>query len=486
MLPVLIKPQRLGLSGSVEIGNSYVFAGISFLWLSDFLCVHTLRTYAVQKGKYPKMGYIGDILQENVSSPTPFFWHSRLKCVSPDSNYFTEEIKIKTSTIGVGVIGMGWMGQVHSRSYLQATDRFHDKRVKARLVICADNDPERAKEAQERFRFEHCTTDWREVLSHPDVEVVNITAPNYLHLEMVREVAAAGKHIFCEKPVGRTPEETAKIAGFAREAGILTFVGFNYRWVPLILHAHQLIQEGRLGQLTHYRGRFFAMYGSNRLGLLTWRFDKNLSGYGVLGDIMSHVADMAIMLVGPVNRVFSNRHTFINQRPLPIPGEGTHFSEGKPGDPTGEVTNEDYISTILEFENGAQGMFEVCRAIYGPKCEMAFELNGTKGAISWNFERMNEMQVYLPEDEDWYDGYTRIIAGPEHPFHGRFNPGAGIGIGYEDLKVIEAYQFLQSVSDGIQRSPGFEDALALAMVQSAMVRSWESGTWEKVRLFEDG
>ncbi|MEM7534913.1 MAG: Gfo/Idh/MocA family oxidoreductase, partial [Chloroflexota bacterium] len=273
---------------------------------------------------------------------------------------------------------------------------------------------------------------------------------------------------------------TTQIAAMAREAGVKSFVGYNYRWAPMVQHAKKLIDEGKIGKLTHYRGRFFSMYGSNPYSLLSWRFDKDMAGTGVLADIMSHTADMAHMLVGPIKRVVSNCHTFINERPLPIPGEGTHFSLGKPGDPTGPVTNEDYVGALVQFENGVQGTFETCRAIFGPKCEMSFEVNGTKGAIKWNFERMNELELYLPGDDGLHDGYTTLFAGPRYPFFENFNPGDGIGMGYEDLKAIEAYHFLLSIVEDNQYPPSFEDAFKLACVQSAMVRSWDSGTWEEV------
>ncbi len=384
-----------------------------------------------------------------------------------------------THTIGVGVIGMGWMGQVHSRSYRAVGDRFHDQGIQARLVVCADDVRHRAEAAQARFGFHQSTTDWRRVVDHPQVDLVVIATPNFLHLEMVRAATGAGKHVFCEKPVGRTPQETAEIARLAREAGVLSFVGFNYRWAPLVQYTKQLVQRGELGALTHYRGRFFSMYGSNPLSLLTWRFQEEKSGLGTLGDLMSHVVDMALFLAGRIRRVVSQRHTFIRERPLPVPGQGTHFSLGRPEDPKGPVTNEDYVSALVEFENGVQGTLEACRAIYGPKCEMAFQVNGTQGAVGWNFERMNELEIYRP-DTELHDGYTRVLAGPRHPFHGRFNPGDGIGIGYEDLKVIEAYQFLQAIVDGQPRSPNFEDAYELAKVQAAMVRSWDSRSWEEV------
>jgi len=222
--------------------------------------------------------------------------------------------------IGIGVIGMGWMGQVHSRAYRQVPLRFPGASIDPRLVMCADEVPARAEQAGKALGFEQSTTDWRQLVEHPEVQVVNIAAPNHLHLDLARAAVANGKHIFCEKPVGRGTEETAQIEAAARRAGVLSFVGFNYRWAPLVVHARQLIQQGKLGEVTHYRGRFLSMYGSNPRSRLTWRFDHNLGGYGVLCDLMSHVIDMAHHLAGPVKRLVANRHTFIKQRPLPVRG----------------------------------------------------------------------------------------------------------------------------------------------------------------------
>ncbi|PJF41033.1 MAG: gfo/Idh/MocA family oxidoreductase [Chloroflexi bacterium] len=382
--------------------------------------------------------------------------------------------------VGIGVIGMGWMGQVHTRSYRNIPMRFPDSEITPHLVICSDNVEARAKQAQTMFGFEDTTTDWRRVIEHPDVEVINIATPNKLHLEIVEAAAAAGKHILCEKPVGRTPDETAAIERLAREAGVITFVGFNYRWTPLIQHLHNLIQRGELGDLTHYRGRFFSMYGSNPYGVLSWRFDFETSGYGVLGDIMAHVVDMALFLVGDIKRVASTKHTFITERPLIVPGRGTHYAVGQLGDETGTVTNEDYVGAMIEFSNGTRGTFEASRTIYGPKNQFAFELNGTKGAAMWDFERMNELQLYQPGDDNKHDGFMRLVGGEQYPYHGRFNPGEGSGIGYEDLKIIEAYEFLKSVKEKTQQSPGFSEALAVAEVSAAMIRSWKSERWENV------
>ena len=384
-----------------------------------------------------------------------------------------------THKLGLGIIGMGWMGEVHSRAYRQIVDRFRDSGIEPRLVICSDAVAQRASEAHYRFGYAGHTTHWPEVIAHPEVEVVNIAAPNGLHLEMVQAAAKAGKHILCEKPVGKDPQETAQCEKAARKAGMFTFVGYNYRWAPLVQHTKQLIDDGKLGQLTHYRGRFFTGYASNPYGVLSWRFQRE-HGLGTLGDLMSHVIDMAHMLAGPIEKVIGNRETFIGQRPLAVAGEGTHFSLGSADSEMGPVTNEDYVGALVRFENGAQGTLEACRVINGPKCEMAFEINGTDGSVRWNFERQNEVEIQFRRADQAEDGYTTIFGSPAHPFHERFNPGPGIGIGYEDLKTIEAYNFLKSIVEDRQGQPGFTDALAVANVQAALERSWASEKWEPV------
>ncbi len=385
---------------------------------------------------------------------------------------------MKKRKIGVGVIGMGWMGVVHSRAYRMLPDRFPDCPVEPELLVCADAVEERAHRAQQQCGFARCTTDWREILEDGDVEVVNIATPNHLHLEIATAAAAAGKHILCEKPVGRSPQETAAIERVARDEGVLTFVGFNYRWAPAVQRIRALIREGKLGELTHYRGRLFVGYASNPHSVLSWRLQAELAGMGALGDLMSHALDTAGMLAGPISRVVGQRQIFIKERPLSTPGQGDHYSL-KSGGPLGAVTNEDYVGALVQFENGVYGNLEVCRVIQGPRSEIGFDVHGTRGAVRWDFERMNEFELYLVDDGD-DRGYRRVLAGPEHPFHANFSPGAGIGLGYDDLKVIEAHQFLQSVARQEQGEPGFAEALAVAQVQAAILRSWETERWEEV------
>lgn len=382
-------------------------------------------------------------------------------------------------TFGIGIIGMGWMGMTHARAYQQIQDRFHDSPIRPRLVICADDVPARTTEAKARFGFERTTPDFQHVIEDPNVDVVNIAAPNSMHLEIVRAATAAGKHVFCEKPVGRTPDETREIYADAEQAGVLTGVGYNYRWAPVVQYAKQLISDGKLGTLTHYRGRFFAGYASHPHAVLSWRFQSEIAGLGTLGDLLSHAIDMAHFIAGSIQNVVSQQDTFIPERPIATAGSGTHFTLGTGGD-TERVTNEDYVGALVRFENGARGTLEACRIITGPKCEMAFEVHGTQGALRWNFEQMNELEVFLPNEAGFPDGYTRVLSGPSHPFHSNFNPGPGVGLGYDDLKTIEAYEFLKAISSGNHANPGFREAAAVADVQTAIQTSWKEEQWTRV------
>jgi predicted dehydrogenase len=382
--------------------------------------------------------------------------------------------------LGLGVVGFGWMGQAHSRSAARIASLFPERTFDTDLVICGDNVPSRQEQAVDGFGFREATADWESVVAHPDVDVVYVTAPNMMHEEVATAAAVAGKAVFCEKPVGGKPDQTVRVEAAARKAGVITGVGYNYRWAPLVLHAKHLIESGVLGEITNYRGRFFAMYGADPLGLLSWRFDIDQAGYGVSSDILSHSVDLATMLVGPITKVSGTMETFIPQRPLPS-ASGTHFDRGKPGDPTGAVTNEDYAAAMTVFESGARGTFEVSRSIMGPECQMAFDVYGTKGALRWNLETMNEMEVFLVDEEGRAPrGYTKVYAGDRYPFHGHFVPGDANSIGYEDLKVIENFNFLTAVASGVQHQPGFAEAVDYVSFQDAWVRSCESGTWTDV------
>jgi predicted dehydrogenase len=380
--------------------------------------------------------------------------------------------------LGAGVIGFGWMGQAHSRSLLRAPTLFADRDYQPRLVACADSDPRRREQATADFGFAVATDDWHAVVTDPDVDVVWVTAPNMLHVEVVEAAAAAGKAVFCEKPVGGTPAQTVRAEAAARAAGVITGVGYNYRWAPLVQYAKQLIGGGTIGEVVHYRGSFFSMYGADPLGLLSWRFEVDQGGHGVSTDLLSHTVDLATFLVGPVARLVATTETFIRERPRPR-GAASHYGRGTADDPTGPVTNEDYTGALAVLASGARATFESCRTFVGPESENAFTVYGTKGAIAWNLENLNELRVYA-ETGRLDAGWTVVHGGDRFPYHGAFVPGDANGIGFEDLVAIEDHEFCAAVAQERPFHPGFDDAVRWVSVQDAMLRSAQTGGWVDV------
>jgi predicted dehydrogenase len=377
--------------------------------------------------------------------------------------------------IGIGLLGVGWMGEVHSTSYRRVPIHFPDCDGRARLVIAADEVESRAQAAAEKLGYAAWTTDWREVIAHANVDAVSICAPNFVHREMAIAAAEAGKHIWGEKPLGALPQDTVAIERAVDAAGVRTIVGLNYRNPPAVQYARQLIAEGELGDVNHFRMQFVASYSANPRAALSWRFSRELSGHGILSDLGSHAIDLAMFLCGPIVRATATSAILIPERPKVQMGTGTHFSVVEGEVELGPVENEDWCAALVEFESGLKGTIELSRVMVGGDARYWFEVNGTRGAVAWNFERMNELERYRD------GGYARELMGPAHPDFARFQPGAGIPMGYDDLKVIEAYRFLQSIADGRQREPGVREIAATARVLDAIARSFESGAWEEVR-----
>ena len=380
--------------------------------------------------------------------------------------------------IGVGVIGFGWLGQAHSRSLLRIPTLFGERAYDPRLVACSDALAARVEDAVSSFGFRRGSVNWRAVVEDPEVEAVWIAAPNMVHGELVAAAAAAGKAVFCEKPVGGTPAHVRHAAGAARAAGVISGVGYNYRWAPLVQYARELIAAGDLGEITNYRGRFFSTYGADPLGVNSWRFQLDEAGYGVTSDLLSHAVDLAHMLIGPIARVTGTIDTFIHERPQPTDGAG-HYGRGRPDDPMRPVTNEDYAGMLVEFANGSRGSFEASRTTLGPESEMAFDAYGRRGAVGWSLERLNELRLYRATT-DRASGYTTVLGGDRFGHHGAFVPGSGNPIGFEDLVTIEDHEFCTAVAEGRPFEPGFEQALQWADVQDALLRSARSGVWETV------
>ncbi|MCB2177999.1 MAG: Gfo/Idh/MocA family oxidoreductase [Actinomycetales bacterium] len=381
--------------------------------------------------------------------------------------------------IGVGLISAGWMGTVHSRGYLAVGDKYPELGVSPELVVVADTVEANSQRLVDRLGYARSTTDYRDVLADPGVDVVSIAAPNSLHKEFALAAAAAGKPFWIEKPMGAGVADSRAIAAAVDAAGLVTAVGFNYRHAPAVQHLRDLVRSGQLGRVTNVRVRLDADYSADPAGPRTWRFVKEQAGTGVLGDLLSHGFDLGqYVLADPVSEVSAITATFIPQRPEVAAGGVGHQVRAAADAPMLPVENEDWAAVHARFASGAVGTFESSRVAVGPRCEYSIAVYGTRGSAVWDFERMNEVAVCLQSDGSY--GYTRILTDPSMGAFGRFQVGAGMGLSFDDLKVIEAALFLESVLTGEQTAPSVADGLAAAEVAHAADTSAQDGTWHTV------
>lgn len=385
-------------------------------------------------------------------------------------------------SIGVGLISVGWMGKLHARAYTSVPYVYPELGIIPRLVIAADAEQSRVDFATSVLGFERGTKDYREVLNDPEVDVVSICAPNFLHAEMAVAAAEAGKHFWIEKPAGRSLAETAAIQAAVERNGVETSIGFNYRHAPAIEHVRQLVVDGRLGEITNVRASFLAGYAAEPNGALSWRFERKLAGSGVLADLFSHAVDLCQYTVGAISEVTAATSIMFESRPKLSMGRGTHFDVIEGGE-LGAVENEDYAAALVQFAGPdralkAVGTIEASRVAVGPECGYRLEIYGTEGSVKWDFERMNELQVVLGRANE-EQGYTTTVASPKYGDYARFQPGPGNAMGFDDLKIIEAKKFLAAVAGGAELNSNIHDAVAAAAVveaaeQSAKTRSWHS------------
>ncbi|MGA5450479.1 Gfo/Idh/MocA family protein [Streptomyces umbrinus] len=378
------------------------------------------------------------------------------------------------STLGVAVVGFGWMGRVHTQAYARVPHHFPQLPVRPELVAVADEVPGRAEEAAGQYGFATAARDWREVAADPRVQAVSIAAPNFLHREIGVAMAEAGKHIWIEKPVGLTAEDARAVAGAVTKAGVQGTVGFNYRNAPAVAAARELIASGEIGTVTHVRIRLFSDYAAHPEGALTWRYERERGGSGVLGDLASHGVDLARFLLGEITSLAADTAVFVPERARPTGATAGHTRSA--GGELGPVENEDYVSCLLRFASGARGVLEACRVSVGEQNNYGFEIHGTKGAVSWDFRRMGELAV--SRGTSYQDQpVSTLYVGPGHGEYAAFQPGSANSMGYDDLKVIEAYNFLRSITEGTAYGATVEDAVHSAAALDAMSRSAESGTW---------
>src|SRR5580704_13027290 len=384
---------------------------------------------------------------------------------------------------GIGLISVGWMGKLHSRAYQAVPQVYPELKIRPRLVHAADTAADRVGYARDVLGYARASTDYRDVLADPDVDLVSICAPNMLHREIGVAAARAGKPFWIEKPVGRDAGETAAVAAAARAAGVVTSIGYNYRHVPAVERVRELIAEGRIGRITNVRAVFFNSYAAEPNGALSWRFRRDQAGSGALGDLLSHVIDLMQYVVAPITEVSSLLSTVYTQRPILPMGSATHFAVIENGVP-GEVENDDYAAALVRFADdsparGAVGTLEASRVSVGPQCGLGFEIYGTEGSAIWNFEQMNEFRLCLGRGGA-NTGYTTVVGNASMGDYSRFQPGPGNSMSYDDLKVVEARKFLVAVSGGEQRNSTIAEALADAEVISAVAASAQDGAWHQV------
>jgi predicted dehydrogenase len=390
----------------------------------------------------------------------------------------SEQISMPQS-IGIGVVGTGTMGAAHAMAFKSAPTIF-ETALGAHLEMVADINLPAAQRAAQRFGFKRAVGSWQELVADPAVDVVSVTTPNALHHDIAIAAMSAGKHVYCEKPLAADLAAAEDMAAAARGAKGKTLVGYNYLRSPAIWFAKKLIADGAIGKVSYFRGVCDEDYMADAETPYSWRCRHDMAGLGALGDLASHLVSIAHSLVGPVRRLVADTRIVIPKRPVPAAGDGTERRDVKVA-LSGEyraVENEDTAHALVQFDDGVMGTLVTSRAHWGRKSHLGFEVFGAKGSILFDHERMNELQIYTKDAADpTTNGYRLIPIGPEHPFYGRFSPAKGHGIGFNDLKIIEAAHLLQGIAGQETLSPTITDALAIEKVLHGVIASTKSGKW---------
>jgi predicted dehydrogenase len=378
------------------------------------------------------------------------------------------------SELGVAMIGYAFMGAAHSQGWRNA-HRFFDLPAVPELAVLCGRDSAALEAAAARFGWSGTATDWREVVSRDDIDVVDVSSPGDTHRDIALAALAAGKHVLCEKPLANTLAEAEEMTAAAEEAeqrGVLSMVGFNYRRTPALALARQLVAEGRLGQIHHVRAQYLQDWIVDPDFPLVWRLQKDKAGSGALGDIGAHVVDLASFLTGDrLTGVSGTLQRFVETRPLPDQAAGLSGSAGSSGGSMGEVTVDDAAAFFGRTAGGALAVFEATRFATGRKNAMRIELNGSDGSLAFDFERLNELQFYDGTVPTTEAGFRRILAtDPGHPYAAAWWP-PGHGLGYEHTFVHEVADFVRDVSAGTPPAPSFADGLYVQRVLDAVERS---------------
>lgn len=386
--------------------------------------------------------------------------------------------------LNVAMIGTGFMGKAHALSYSALSSFFWPPPAMPVRKVVVDVNDELASGARDRLGFAEYATRWQDVVSRSDIDIVDICTPNSSHAEIAIAAAKAGKHILCEKPLSMNAPEAKTMLEAVDAAGVTHMVAFNYRRTPAVLMAKKLIEAGRIGEILTFRGHYLQDWSADPGTPLSWRFQKNVAGSGALGDVGTHVIDMARYLVGEFDAVNSIVRTHIPERPAQTGafdkmGAADRNTKG----PKGPVDVDDAFITMVRFANGAAGSIEATRNAYGHHNWLGFEISGTRGSIIFDYQRLNELQVMLADDPEDLQGFRTIYMGPSHPFGPNLWPIAGLGVGYIDIKIIECFDFVKAIMEGRPGDPSFRDGYQVARISDAILTSGVSEKWERIADF---
>jgi predicted dehydrogenase len=372
----------------------------------------------------------------------------------------------KAPEVGVGMMGYAFMGKAHTNAFKKIPYMIYPPPAVPKLVAIAGRDEESVREAALRYGYEKYYTDWRRMIQDDRVQLFDNGGPNDVHAEPCIAAAQAGKHVLCEKPLARTAREAATMVEAVTKAGVMNMVAFNYRYVPAIRQAYELITSGQLGEIYHFRAVYLQEWIMDPDFPMVWRLDKARAGSGVLGDLGAHVIDLARFLVGEPRRVSAMMKTFIKERPLSGGGRG-------------DVTVDDAFVSLFEFENGALGTVEASRFCAGRKNHEVLEINGSKGSVVFNLERMNELEVFWKSEQprETQGFHNVLISESYHPFWENWWPH-GHMIGWEHTFVHEITHLLDAIVNDKSIAPHgatFEDGYRNAVICDAIQQSAESG-----------
>lgn len=371
--------------------------------------------------------------------------------------------------LNIGLVGYKFMGKAHSNAF-QRLAMFFDPDVTINLKAICGRDEIAVSQAAKKFGFESYETSFEKLVERDDIDVIDITAPSNAHRDIAIAAAESGKHVFCEKPLALTLSDAQEMHAAVEAAGVVHQIGFNYRFAPAVQLAKKLIDDGYLGEVYHFRGLYLQDWITDPDFPLVWRLDKSVAGSGSHGDLGAHLIDIARFLVGEFSKVMGVSKTFVKKRPIVEQMTGLS-GHAKADAPVGEVSVDDATLFLAEFECGALGSFESTRFANGHKNDMSFEINGSKGSVRFELERMNELWYYSCDDPEGLQGF-RLIQATEavHPYISAWWP-AGHVIGYEHTFVHEFYEFVQSIAHGRPASPDFGDGVKCSQVLEAVERS---------------